>query len=96
MPESLTGAEQLRCVALDAASRATPLVDPQSGRRVPTSGVIGTAAQFETWLVTGICPMTPYAGSQVGTDGVSVLVHGPAVDGDLLAAVRETVRRWAA
>ena len=87
MSEHLSRAEQLRCVALEAASRA---VQPGTA----TSGLLSRAYQCETYLATGLVRTGPawLAAAEVGYEGVSVLVEAERLSETMAARVREAVR----
>jgi hypothetical protein len=88
MSESLTQAQQLRCIALEAARLAF------SDRELTTSGFLSSASQFETFLATGLIRTGPkwLTGTEVGVERVSVMVEGPELDPADVEAVAKAVR----
>jgi len=86
MPE-LSSTQHMRCVALEAAGRIA-----ESG--MPTSGLLSRAYQCETYLVSGRIRTGPrwMTATEVGFDGVSVLVEAEELDVDQAAAVGQAVK----
>lgn len=86
--ESLTKAEQFRCIALQAASRAFAY------KELSTSGVLSSASQFETYLLTGLVRTggSWQSAAEVGANGVSVMVEAPGLKPETVEAIRAAVK----
>jgi len=75
-----------RTTALQLACRVVPVGDPPGH-------FLSTARQFETYLVTGLSQTGPrnQQGTQVGRDGLSVLVDAEGLTSELVTRLRIAV-----